>query len=78
MIYFHWDYIVGTGHLQPAGPTDAHRIQLCLSHSVPARMRHQDTVHLGRCPRHQAYWPRYQAKREMGGGGKVEGMNYGM
>lgn len=58
---------LGIGHLQQADPADVHRLQLSLSHCVPDRKRHQGTVHLGRCPTHQAYWPRYQAMCGMGG-----------
>lgn len=65
-------YILGTGHLQLADPTDVHMAQLCLSHFVPAHKRHQGTEHLGRCPTHQAYWPRYQAMRGMEGEGESE------
>ena len=63
--------------LQPAGPTDVHMVQLILCQCVPARMRNQGTVHLGRGPTHQAYWPKYQAMDGMGGV-RVEGVNYGM
>lgn len=59
--------ILGIRHLQLAGPIGAHMAQQCLSHVVPDDKRNQGTVHLGRCPAHQAYWPRYQATCGMGG-----------